>query len=383
MRKYAAVLLPLLLLACSTPRTQFTSATDSDTTFVLNDERDVAAIGAAYHERVRLGLGSPFRVIETAAHDARLALDVREQLLAELFERVIDGHTYQIGATLPLAHHRVIEHALTSTYDPRIAELAVNLAYETAATEQTVPPELQYAAASTIALMRDRALAQHDAKHVREVARTHDLPAHRLVPAMRAQRALLVEQPLMPALNAEAQTAADKLARLLIGGVRQAARSPQPYVAPKVASELERDVAERILSLQRAAERPPQSALIVAMRAAQLPYTGRDEETFVAELALIGDRGALAAQRAAIALRPFSQEAVHVQGHGHVPIPDAKVFLGEFGITVRFGDEVPAAWRPHYAHTLYDALNDLRLAVPGITLKGLTIEIGEVNDGAR
>src|SRR5688500_18448395 len=140
MRKYAAVLLPLLLLACSAPRTQFTSATDPDTTYVLNDERDVAAIGAAYHERVRLGLGSPFRVIETAAHDARLPAPAREHLLAELFDRVIDGHTYEIGATLPLAHHRVIEHALTSTYDPRIAELAVNLAYETAVTEQTITP---------------------------------------------------------------------------------------------------------------------------------------------------------------------------------------------------------------------------------------------------
>jgi hypothetical protein len=64
-------------------------------------------------------------------------------------------------------------------------------------------------------------------------------------------------------------------------------------------------------------------------------------------------------------------------------VPDAKTFLADFGITMRFSDDVPAAWRPYYAHTLYDALSDLRLAVPGITLKGLTIEVGGVSDGAR
>ena len=113
-------------------------------------------------------------------------------------------------------------------------ELATNLAYEIAVTEKTVTPELQYAAASTIALMRDRALARHDAQHVRAVARTHGLAAHTLVPAMRAQHALLVEQPLMPALSKEHEEAATKLALLLIGGVRQAARTPAPYAPPRV-----------------------------------------------------------------------------------------------------------------------------------------------------
>ena len=64
MRWLATALLPLLF-ACSPPRPQYISA--NDTTFILNDQRDADAIGAAYRERVRLGLGSPFRVIENAA----------------------------------------------------------------------------------------------------------------------------------------------------------------------------------------------------------------------------------------------------------------------------------------------------------------------------
>ena len=120
MTRYAAVLLPLLLLACSPPRTQF-SATASDSSYILADERDAEAVADAYRERVRLGLGSPFRVIETAAYDRRLTPEFREELLADLFERVLDGHTYEIGPTLPIAHYRVIEHAHLEAHSTELA----------------------------------------------------------------------------------------------------------------------------------------------------------------------------------------------------------------------------------------------------------------------
>ena len=370
MRWLATALLPLLF-ACSPPRTQYISA--NDTTFILNDQRDADAISAAYRERVRLGLGSPFRVIEIAAHDRRLREDDRERLLAGLFERVEDGETYEIGATLPLAHYRVIEHALNSTYDPRIAELAVNLAYEVAAAEQTVTPELQFAAAGTVALMRDRALAQRDAKHVRSVARTHSLAPHTLVPAMRAQRALLVEQPLQPMLSGAAQEDASTLAVMLVGGVRQAARAPVRFdVEQAAASKLERDVAERILALQRVHERPPQAAIVIAMRAAQLPIDALNEETFVAQLALTPVQGRLAAQRAALALRPFGQQRVHA-----VP-PSATELLARHGVRLVFGPDVPEQWHGYYRAELGQALADLESALPGLTFKGLTIEIADV-----
>ena len=370
MRWLATALLPLLV-ACSAPRPQYTSA--NDTTFLLNETRDVKAITAAYHERVRLGLGSPFRVIEIAAHDERLRSDDREELLAELFERVEAGETYEIGATLPLAHYRVIEHALNSTYDPRIAELAVNLAYEVADTEQTVTPAAQFPPATTIALMRDRALAERDAQHVRSVARTHDLEPYKLVPAMRAQRALLVEQPLQATLHADAQEDASTLALMLVGGVRQAARSPVRFEAAQEAvSKLDHEVAERILALQRKPERPPQSAIIVAMRAAQLPLDAPDEETFVAQLSLMPEHARLAAQRAAIALRPYAQQRVHADPS------TATELLARYGVRVLFSDSIPTGWRDHYRAEIDQALADLELALPGLNLKGLTIEVADV-----
>ena len=371
-----AAALPLVF-ACVHPPTEHARAAN-DSTFVLHAEADIDAIGAAYHERARLGLGSPFRLIEIAARDTRLPDDARRALMRELFERVADGDTYQSTNTLPAAHQRVIEHALTSARDPRVAELAINHAYDIAVAENTVTPETRYAASSTAALLRDRALAQRDAERVREHARLHDLDPATLVPAMRAQRMLLVEQPHLSAMDANARADAERLSKLVIGGVRQAARtnSPNPPNSPK--PPIARSVAERILGLQRTHERPPQSALIIAMRSAQLPYTARDEETFVAELALMPAHAHLAAQRAAIALRPFAQEKIW---HAQSVAPGAKDMLVKYGVRIVFKD-VPAQWHAYYRAQLDQALTEMQQVLPGLSLKGLTVEIGDVDQTA-
>ena len=115
-----------LLFGCVRPEANAHEAA-SDTSGVLRNAADVAAIAAAYHERVRLGLGSPFRIIEIAARDDRFPLAERERLLHDLFARVESGDMYHAARTLPQAHQILIEHAIAAT-DPRIGELAVNLA---------------------------------------------------------------------------------------------------------------------------------------------------------------------------------------------------------------------------------------------------------------
>ena len=64
-----AAVLPLLF-ACAHPPSEY-AGTRPDTVYVLRAHDDVRAISAAYHERMRLGLGSPFRLIEIAARDTR------------------------------------------------------------------------------------------------------------------------------------------------------------------------------------------------------------------------------------------------------------------------------------------------------------------------
>ena len=340
----------------------------------LQDQSSIAAVRAAYRERVRLGLGSPFRVMEIAVRDTRLPASSKNDLLPELFEQIADGDIYRIGGTLPNAHYRVIESAMKSAADPRVSELAINLAYEIATLEQTVTPELQYAASSTAALMRDRTLAQRDAARIRNFARTRNAAPHTLVPALRASRSLSVEQPPEFVLSNDAQSEASRLAVMLVGGVRQAARTRSVANEAIETSHLSRDVATQILALPH--NRPPQAALNIAMRTAELPFEARDEERFVAELALHDGRTALAAQRAAIALRPFAQERIW---SADTKAPTAVELLTRYGVRVDFDAAVPADWRPYYRFVLDDALADLMRVTPGLNLKGLTIEIGDVD----
>ncbi|HEY0810320.1 MAG TPA: hypothetical protein VGD49_09170, partial [Longimicrobiales bacterium] len=364
-----------LLFACAQPSPDASNAR-ADTVYVLRHDDDVHAITAAYHERLRLGLGSPFRLIEIAARDTRFTAEAREDLLRGMFERIEAGNTFQAIHTLPLAHIRVIEQAITSARDPRIGELAVTLAYDMAADDSSVTPELQYAAAATAAMLRDRALAQRDAAHVRNGARTHGLAPHALVPALRAQRVLSVEQPLLFALNDEARADANRLALMLVGGVRQATRMRGVTSQLPPASELPRDVAQRILALQRADQQPPpQSALIIAMRAAQLPFDAENEEVFVAQLAdaHVNATAHVAAQRAAIALRPLAQERVW---HARMQGPSSADLLVQYGVRVTFRADVPEKLRPYYRGVLDDALADMQLVLPGLNLQGLTIEVG-------
>ena len=360
----------LSLVACTQPVPLPVTTSDS---VVLRDGDDIDAIRTAYHERLRLGLGSPFRLIEIAAYDVRMDEDTRAELLSEMFERIADGETYQAVHTLPSPHQRIVEYAVAATDDPRVGELAVNLAYEVAWLEQRVTRELKYAAVCTAALLRDRALAQRDAQHLRVVARTHDLPPHALVPALRAQRVLAVEQPYYLTLDAAAQNEASRLALMFVGGVRQAAAMRGLRWPAERTTDVSSRTAERILALHRAAKKPPQSALIMAMRQSTLPFAGMDEEAFIAELARASSQAVanVAAQRGAIALRPLAQEAI---GHDQVSVPSATDLFKEFGVRTTFRTDVPQAWHAYYRTQLALALADMQRVVPRLNMQALTIE---------
>jgi hypothetical protein len=370
------VLVSAFVVACAPEDTRLDMRAPGGDVQLSSDQ--AGAVEAAYEERVRIGLGSPFRVMEIAAHDERLPAKDREDLLERLFERIENGDTYEIGPTLPLAHYRLIESAMKSRGEPRATELAINLAYNVAVRERTVTPELRYAAASTAALLRDRMYAQRDARHFAHTARTHDQAAHVLVPAMRATRQMSVEQPAMAAMTTAEEAEANRLAGMLIGGIRQAARTSPGITERRETTKLSADQAETIARLRT--DELPQPALIVALRAAQLPFHAETEEQFVAELARSNADTRLAAQRAAIALRAVSQEHVWHEG---VASPTAADIFAAYGVRIAFDHAVPAAWHSYFRFRLSNALQDLQLAMPGVNLKGLTIEVGDIANEAN
>src|SRR5215208_2288789 len=116
------------------------------------DRVDTAtAVSLGYLERLRLGLGSPFRLAELSLRDPRLSDSTSRRLTWAMFGRLRQGDAYDIDAAVangvgPLGrrtvsgreHLRLIERALTSASDPRAGELTVRLAYALAAGERTI-----------------------------------------------------------------------------------------------------------------------------------------------------------------------------------------------------------------------------------------------------
>ena len=60
---------------------------------------DIDAIAATYLDRLRLGLGSPFRLIDYALADRMLSDSVRRRVAYAMLDRTLDGDTYHAPAS--------------------------------------------------------------------------------------------------------------------------------------------------------------------------------------------------------------------------------------------------------------------------------------------
>jgi hypothetical protein len=412
-------LLPLCLLytmlvlatSCGTrpsgPTESSTSAIAQSGTTPTADTAAVDArlLAAIYRERLRLGLGSPYRLIETALRDDRLG-ETRAAVARALLDQIENGAMYEVsplaltatGIPEPsaIAQFELVRQAVESTSDPRVGELAVQLGYELAAAEHTVTPELVARVARVAALLRDRQLAARDVRRLRDAARHLAVAPQNLVLTWRSQRAFAVEQPTLMPLDPAAQDEAARLALLLVGGIRSA-------VAP-VASTLQRTLATapRVSAdlaaalAQDSAERLPQNAVVITLRAIRsgaqesrnrvsAPHwqaffdRASDEELFVTELATARRSAADDVVAAGItldvatALRPFAQEPIGSS------VASAQDLTTRFGVRVRFDPRVTDAERARSLHMLTRSLEDLRAVIRTIDLAGLTFHIGPLD----
>src|SRR2546423_7297342 len=107
----------------------------------------VTTIALGYLERLRLGLGSPFRLVDFALSDPRLDDSTRSRVAWAILARLRRGDAYVIdsavasafGSTVRGADQLALIHrTIESARDPRAGELTVRLAFALAAGEQTV-----------------------------------------------------------------------------------------------------------------------------------------------------------------------------------------------------------------------------------------------------
>lgn len=375
-------------------------------------------IAVGYLERLRLGLGSPFRLVDHVLHDPRLADTTRVQAGWALLARTLDGDAYHIDPValdrigpegtgsggIGRQHLELIEGAVSEARDPRGGELAVRLAYALASAEGIVDRRAPSLAAQAAALLRDRELARRDARRLLRSAESGGHDPLALLSEWRAERRFEVEQPHLMALPLETEREALELApRLahalrslvprLVGGRLPAARAPSnPLLGLGAAAHLS--------ALADALDSPPQAPVAIAVgqhsrvllsppnlsvvdRAARQRFIERavNEERFVAEYAALarnGDRsgGELArvALATAVALRTYAQEQVWFPGFGG---PSTRELEDRFGLAAVEFEDTPAAWRPYYRRMLAEALTDLQRVLPSLDLRGLVFRFGE------
>lgn len=359
----------------------------------------IDAVALGYLERARLGLGSPFRLMDYALSDPRLPEPTRRLVAWALLDRTRLGRTHRIDA-LALGtdqerdrHHlALVERVVAGDEDPRSGELTVRLAYQLARAAGDVPAGAPEAVAAAAALARDRRLAVLDARLLLDSARRAHADPLALVISWRADRLFAVERPSWTTLAPRAEAAAVRAVARTLAAVRavrsDSTRAPaQPHEAPALSAA----AARRLADLPSVRGAPPQAPVVVALwrEHEMLGETGRflararTEEALVAELALVRGQArpvrwagaaARAALGAAVGLRALAQETPWFPGGA---APTARALRAEYGLAaVSFDERVPTAWRPYYLRMLGTALADMRRVLPALGVEGLAVHFG-------
>lgn len=387
------------------------------------------AVAAGYLERLRVGLGSPFRLAEYASRDPRLSDSTRARLTMAILARTLRGEAYQVDPAALASigargrwwrgadgavHLALIERTIDRARDPRGGELAVRVAYALARAEGEVGRQALPIAAQVAALVRDRALARRDAAALLSEAERGTGDVGAMLGAWRATGRFAVERPPLDPVPADAQTEAMREAPRLLAALREVGDVPGASAdaesrAPRPVPVLGPAAARRLGTLASVRRAPPQAAVTVTLRAyrdrlldrsrlapvdlasrARLISRAYNEETLVAEYAeFVADSAAAAAVipklamlSTAVAMRPLAQESVWFPSFDG---PSVTQLRDRWGIAaVSFDRAVPPEWRPYYLRLLATGIADLQRVLPALELRGVGFHFGErvMNDSA-
>jgi hypothetical protein len=366
---------------------------------------DQLAIELGYLERMRVGVGDPFRLADEALVDPRLNATSRRRVAWALLGRLRRGEAYVINASVldgigpwtnegigatGTAHLALIERAIDDASDPRAGELSVRLAYMLASANGSVSSNAVQTVTDAAALIRDRTLAMQDVKELLADANDQKTDVLDAMTERRISRSFGVEQPglapLSPELQIEAMHAVpallrsiDTLSRATVETKDDEAmktRATSPVIGPYFAA--------RLLAL--AADQPPVAQVVVTLGgyASELDGASNEESLIAANARLTFDdsttrANGLAVVSSAVAIRTLAQSTPWFRGMSG---PTAADLVNEFALSaVSFARTVPTAWRPYYLRELQDGLRDMQRVFPAQSFAGLGIRFG--NDPLR
>ncbi|MEX2179410.1 MAG: hypothetical protein WD801_11920 [Gemmatimonadaceae bacterium] len=363
------------------------------------DDESRTAIAWGYAERLRLGLESPFRLVEGAARDPRLTSDEQHTVALALFAHITRGESHVVdaaafdgigprhaGTAMPGEWHlELIERAIASASDPRAAELGVRFAYALASAERLVDAAATVLAAEAAALVADREIARREANAIIRSARRNPIDEVR---SRRAGREFYVERPMLLAPGPSMERAAVDVGALLLDSLRSAR-----WVGVRAGSPVPDDSIGLLLAPQlygAGRSTPPSAALAVTIQRyvpqvrSQIPRIdaaafGRAHNGEMLAAAVHGDDFTRSQRRiigrllmtAAVAMRSSAQEPVWFAGDSAPTAREAATQLGVAEVT--FDQDVPAAWRPYFLRTITDGVRDLRRVLPGLTMDAMLV----------
>ena len=374
------------------------------------------AVAALYLERLRLGLGSPFRLIDQALRDPAIKNIGDTELAEAMLARTMMGDAYRprpaaldliyVGGDRALGrqHQAIIDSVVTASGDPRIGELSIRLAYRMASASGAVSRRAPEIATAAAAQARDRILSMRDARALYAAADRDKVGRVTLLRVWRATRRFEVERPVIVPLTAREEREAVATLPALVARIEEVATMAQPFeetarnVYGQNAERHRGDaVPLRMVAMAATRDQPPLAPIIVAVRGysgllrngegsadrlSRLRFVERssNEETLAAEYALLTARAGTglpeadaAVLTAGVALRPFAQERAWLQGDNAPTVRDLNT---RFGVSVTYDASTHAAWRPFFQRTLELAILDMRRVLPGFDPRGLRVHFG-------
>ncbi|HET9426411.1 MAG TPA: hypothetical protein VFO55_13660 [Gemmatimonadaceae bacterium] len=358
------------------------------------------AISLAYLERARLGMGSPFRLIDQAIGDPRLDDSLRLDIAWTIVGRILDHRVYHVdpraldpvdNPAASAGHLELIEDVISGASEPRVAEAAVRIAYGLASANGTTGLTSLPVIAEVAAQVRDRALAVRDLRAAIPRAVNDGVDLVDELIHLRATRELKVEQPLMGQLTYWQRQEAIDAAPAILRRIESVARvqAPEPLVTTlldhasaralaRIAPRLPPLGAARVVVTGRAGTLRADSAL--DRNAIGVISSAANEESLIAANAYAdrsteGRATSLARLMVSVgvALRAHAQDRVWFPGDA---APSAGSVIGRFALkSISFERGIPAAWRPFYTQMIAQALDDFIRVVPSYDPAGLSFHI--------
>jgi hypothetical protein len=373
----------------------------------MNRDAATRALSLSYLERARLGLGSPFRLVDQVVHDARLSDSVRHDVAWAVVDRLFQGDVYEIDAPAldvisqpgtGAGHLAIIQDVIGGANDPHVATAALRIAYALAASRGVTSLTSLPIVAEVASQVRDRALAIRDLQRAVPRAREDGVDLVEEIIHSRERRALEVERPVLGARSAQERDEAIEMAPAILERIERVSAAETEATSRSL---LDRSAAAMLASL--AAERPPLAAIRVpvsgrsaTLRAdstlprAALPViaAAANEESLIAAFAY-ADRASEAVSPALRRLMVSAGVALRAHAQDRVRMPSemlsAGAVMGRYGLkAISFDRDVPREWRPFYTQMIADALDDFELGIPGYDPVGLSfrVEMAALPDSA-